>query len=439
MTGPLAGKAHIGGASIDGLIEREGPTGDERDIVVAAGEAAGGRDRADCGDSAHGEIIDVVELERAGDGRAHGVHIIGIVREAEGPAAAEIEFIGGDGAGRALSDGAIGLQAHIGGASIDGLIEREGPTGDERDIVVAAGEAAGGRDRADCGDSAHGEIIDVIELERAGDGRAHGVHIIGIVREAEGPAAAEIEFIGGDGAGRALSDGAIGLQAHIGGASIDGLIEREGPTGDEGDIVVTAAEATDGSQAADRWDSPDCEAIDIGELNSSRGIGRDRVNVVGTVRQRVGTSSLKAQSTGNNRCGLRHRSAGGQGHIRDTGVDTGDGRMEPVAAGRDAADDKAVTVAEGQSTNYRPGGERRDIVSGLRNVDAGSCGQSKCIGRICSPALSNGACACDPQCTGTDVHIGSQGRPTGPADKTDRAVVRTRERRVFYVRAPALR
>ena len=49
----------------------------------------------------------------------------------------------------------------------------------------------------------------------------------------EGPAAAEIEFIGGDGAGRALSDGAIGLQAHIGGASIDGLIEREGPTGDE--------------------------------------------------------------------------------------------------------------------------------------------------------------------------------------------------------------
>ena len=99
-----------------------------RDIVVAAGEAAGGRDRADCGDSAHGEIIDVVELERAGDGRAHGVHIIGIVREREGSAAAEMSSLAVMRAGRALSDGAIGLQAHIGGAGIDGLIERESPT-----------------------------------------------------------------------------------------------------------------------------------------------------------------------------------------------------------------------------------------------------------------------------------------------------------------------
>ena len=112
-----------------------------------------------------------------------------------------------------MSRGSPRRNPYVARAGIDGLIEREGATGDERDIVVAAGEAAGGRDRADCGDSAHGEIIDVIQLERAGDGRAHGVHIIGIVREAEGPAAAEIEFIGGDGAGRALSDGAIGRQS----------------------------------------------------------------------------------------------------------------------------------------------------------------------------------------------------------------------------------
>ena len=51
--------------------------------------------------------------------------------------------------------------------------------------------------------------------------------------------------------------------------------------------------------------------------------------------------------------------------------------MEPVAAGRDAADDKAVTVREAKSTYYRLSGERCDIVSGSRNVDAGSCGQSK--------------------------------------------------------------
>ena len=141
--------------------------------------------------------------------------------------------------------------------------------------------------------------------------------------------------------------------------------------------LLPPGEAAGGSQTADGWDSHDREAIDIGELNSSRGVGRDRVNVVGTVSQHVGTSSLKAQSTGDNRCGLRHRSTSGQGHIRNASVETGDGRMEPVAAGRDAANDKAVTVAEGQSTYCRLSGERRDIVSGLRNVDAVSCGQSK--------------------------------------------------------------
>ena len=86
----------VGRTGIDRLIERERAAGDQGDIVVAAGEAAGGRDRAHGRDSADGEIIDIVELDRAGDGSAHGVHIIGIVRKREGPAAAEIEFIGGN-------------------------------------------------------------------------------------------------------------------------------------------------------------------------------------------------------------------------------------------------------------------------------------------------------------------------------------------------------
>ena len=99
-----------------GLIKREGPTGDEGDIVVAAGEAAGGRDRTDCGHSANGEIIDVGELERAGGRLRPRSEPLALFVSAEGPAlprrlsslAVMLPL---------LSDGAI--KAHIGRAGVN--------------------------------------------------------------------------------------------------------------------------------------------------------------------------------------------------------------------------------------------------------------------------------------------------------------------------------
>ena len=86
-----------------------------------------------------------------------------------------------------MSDGAVGLQAHIGRTGIDRLIERERATGDQCNIVVAAGEAAGGRDRAHGRDSADGETIDISELDHSGRISCNRIDIIARVGQCVGP------------------------------------------------------------------------------------------------------------------------------------------------------------------------------------------------------------------------------------------------------------